>query len=148
MAEINAQPLQATPAMAAAILAAAKRKYVASGGIEAVMSPDGTTVTFRLKNRRGLNDDRKGDQADIALFPVDVAQVGGSAGDGTNACSFTYDVTSLDGRTLASGVSPVWARPAIGKMTAATHGDGYYDSDGEFVLYRVDEVPATVKRSC
>jgi hypothetical protein len=27
------------------------------------------------------------------------------------------------------------------KVTAATHGTGYYDSSGTFVLYQVDEKP-------
>lgn len=75
------------------------------------------------------------------LFAVNVSQVGGSAGNASAACSFTYNVTDLDSVLLASGVSPTWNRTSAGKMVAATHGTGYYDSAGDFVLYQVDEVP-------
>jgi hypothetical protein len=77
----------------------------------------------------------------LLMFPVDLATDGGSAGDATTQCSFTYEVFDLDSNSLATGVSPVWARPALGAMVAATHGIAYLTDLGALVLYQVDEVP-------
>lgn len=76
------------------------------------------------------------------LFPVALTQYGGSAGDASTQCSFTYTVVSLDSSpvTLLTGASPVWNRPAYGKLVAATHGTAYYNASGTCILYQVDEV--------
>lgn len=77
------------------------------------------------------------------LFPVNVVQSGGSAGNSTTACTFTYGTVTnaiTSAAITGSGLSPTWARPSIGKMVAATHGTGYYNSSGTFVLYQIDEV--------
>lgn len=81
------------------------------------------------------------------MFAVDVTQTGGSAGDGTTACSFTYTVDTLGGTELLTGASPVWARP-VGKMIAATHGMAYMEGDGTVILYQVDEVPDAGEKDC
>ena len=77
----------------------------------------------------------------LHVFPVLVTQTGGTAGDATTQCSFTYTVNSLSSVEIATGASPIWARPAKGKMVAATHGTAYVNVAGETVLYMVDEVP-------
>ena len=74
------------------------------------------------------------------LMPVTLTQTGGSAGNASTECSFTYTVTSLGGTTLLTGASPVWNRPALGKMIAATYGTAYVNASGTVILYQVDEV--------
>jgi hypothetical protein len=74
------------------------------------------------------------------LFPVDLTQTGGVAGDDTTKCSFTYTVDSLSGEELLTAASPAWARPAYGKMVAGTNGVAYYNSAGTCILHQVDEV--------
>jgi hypothetical protein len=78
------------------------------------------------------------------LFPVNVTQTGGSAGNATTQCSYTYTVTDLNAVELGTVMSPVAAqRPTIGVMVAATKGSGYL-SNGTFVLWWVNEKPNTV----
>jgi len=73
----------------------------------------------------------------------DVEQTGGSNGTKTTAPSFTYDVTPRWGdRTVVPAMSPVWQR-SNGKVVAATHGLAYRGSDGNLVLWQVDEVRDT-----
>lgn len=74
------------------------------------------------------------------LFPVDLTQTGGSAGNATTTCTFTYTV-KVGTVTLGTSKSPTFARPAKGKMVAATKGTAYYDTSAALVLYQVDEVP-------
>lgn len=80
----------------------------------------------------------------FSLFPVNVTQTGGAAGSDSAACSFTYTVNNLDSDQLGTAMSPTWAREAKGKKVAATHGTGYYNAGGTFVLYQVDEVDDVV----
>lgn len=77
-----------------------------------------------------------------ALIPVLVSQVGGANGTQTTAATWTYDVTDVSSNAIASALSPTWAR-AVGKKVAASHGNGYYDPSGNFVLEQVDEVDDT-----
>lgn len=78
------------------------------------------------------------------LFVVDVEQTGGSAGNASTQCSFTYTVTIAEtGEVLGTGMTPQKQRPLVGKMTAGLLGSGYY-SGGTFYLYEVDEVPTKV----
>lgn len=78
------------------------------------------------------------------LFAVNVTQVGGSAGNSTSQCSFTYDVYSLGDAITAivSAQTPIWNRPATGKLVAATSGTAYINASGAIMLYQVDEVNA------
>jgi hypothetical protein len=79
--------------------------------------------------------------SDGRIFPVTVTQTGGSAGNATTQCSFTYTVTSLDAATLLTAAAPIWNRPQYGKLVAGTHGTAYYNTAGVCKLYQVDEVP-------
>lgn len=83
-------------------------------------------------------------------FPVDLAQTGGSAGDASTQCSFTYTVSDLDGNSLATTVDPTssphaFARPALGAMVAATAGLAAWVPDGsggfELSVRWINEVP-------
>lgn len=74
------------------------------------------------------------------LFPVDLTQTGGVAGNATTQCSFTYTVDSISGEQLLTGASPTFGRPSYGKLVAGTHGTAYYNSVGTCILYQVDEV--------
>lgn len=73
------------------------------------------------------------------LFAVDVTTDGGTAGDAVTQCSFTYEVFDLDGFSLATAKTPVWARPSVGAMIVATHGMAYW-GETELFLYTVDEM--------
>ncbi len=79
------------------------------------------------------------------IFPVDVVQNGGTAGDSTHYCSYTYDVyfrgksgnaTFKIGSTLTPNAS--LARILMATATAATKGQGYW-SGQTFVLELVYE---------
>lgn len=82
-----------------------------------------------------------------ALFPVQIDQTGGSAGDTTTQCSFTYTVRDLQGYQLGTGMTPLKRRPTIGKMSAVDPsygwGVGFYDTDGTFKLWDANETLAT-----
>lgn len=76
-------------------------------------------------------------------FAVKMYQTGGSAGDKTNPCTFTYTVKDLDGNTLGTVMTPEKNREAAGKRVAPTDGDygwAFLDTDGELVLYDPNEV--------
>lgn len=141
--EARAKLLSAILDAAPSILSAARKiNRVSVGGmLRKTETSDNLALFVPPPTKRGVatgNDDPYG------LFPVTVSQTGGSAGDATTACSFTYTATDLDANELGTGMSPTWARPAAGAMVAATHGLGYYDSTGAFVLYQVDEQPDVV----
>lgn len=79
-----------------------------------------------------------------SFFPVKVTQTGGSAGDDTTPCSFTYTVKSLDGETLKTGASPVLRRTSVGAYSAPsadTYGQAFWDENGDVQLYDANEVP-------
>ncbi len=78
-------------------------------------------------------------------FEVDVVTDGGTAGDGTTQCSFTYIVKTISTspQTLLTGATPTWARPATGMFVAGTHGRAMYQADGTIILLQVDEVQDT-----
>lgn len=99
----------------------------------------------RELHRRGIAGfERRNDEgAQVCLVPVDVETDGGSDGDAENPPSYTYTARDLAGNTLGEEMSPVWGRSS-GSFEPATHGTGYWDSDGSFVLYQVDEVEASV----
>jgi hypothetical protein len=76
------------------------------------------------------------------LIPVTVSQSGGANGNSTTAPTYTYTATNaITGVAYTGGPFSVsWARPK-GLVTAATHGTAFYDADGNFVLWQVDEKP-------
>lgn len=81
-----------------------------------------------------------------ATFAVDLTQTdggAGGAGDAETECDFTYTVDDLGGNELGTAVSPEHARPALGKMVAATVGTAYWLADGAFKLLWTDEQPDT-----
>jgi hypothetical protein len=82
------------------------------------------------------------ESADLGLIPVLVSQTGGANGDQTTAATWTYDVTDVQSNPIDTGLSPSWQR-AVGRKVAASHGNGYYDPSGNFVLEQVDEVDDT-----
>ena len=81
------------------------------------------------------------------LIAVSLTADGGGNGDTTHAPNYTYkwpvnlatggEILKADG-SRATGLSPVWARN-IGEFNQATHGTLYMGSDGNPVLYQVDE---------
>jgi len=84
----------------------------------------------------------------IGVFPVDLTQTGGSAGDKTTQCSFTYTVSDLDGNPLLTAVDPIstphrCTRPAIGALLAAAYGTATWIPDGsggfDLVLLSISE---------
>lgn len=79
-------------------------------------------------------------QSSAGLFPVNLTQSGGSNGSAGAVATYTYNATDArTGATISGGpFSVTWARRA-GPVTAATHGHGYYDSSGTFVLDTCDE---------
>ncbi len=83
------------------------------------------------------------DLSPLGLFPVNVAVHAGANGTQTTKATWTYNVTDLDGNSIGTvGMSPIWAREN-GYKDSATHGTGYNDSGGAFVLYQIDEVDST-----
>lgn len=78
------------------------------------------------------------------LFAVKVTQTGGSAGDATTQCSFTYTVKTLDGTTIGTGMTPQKKRASVGAYEAPaanSYGTAFYDEDGDLVLFDPNEVP-------
>lgn len=77
------------------------------------------------------------------MFPVKPTQVGGVAGDTTTKCSFTYDVTDINGAALGTAMTPEKNRTSLGAHVAPAAGDfgvGFYDADGSFKLWDANEV--------
>lgn len=103
---------------------------VAAGPHQILWKAAGTGVQWALVRLGG---------GTAGLVLVDLEEDGGSAGDDTSPCSFTYTV-SLNGTTLETDVDPLFARPALGAMTAATHGLARLNGD-TLVLVCTDEVP-------
>jgi len=85
--------------------------------------------------------------APTVLFPVKVVKTGGSAGDATTKCSFTYTANDQSGVVLGTVLSPKKERPALGAMASPTTdplwGSGFYDLTGAFVLFDANEVLST-----
>lgn len=79
-----------------------------------------------------------------ALVWVDLTQTGGSAGDASTECSFTYTI-KLHGQsaTLAEDVELAGHRFVKAAYTAGTIGIAATDTDGTWVLLWTDERAAT-----
>jgi hypothetical protein len=96
---------------------------------------------------------RKWDGGDIVLqprFPVALEKTGGSAGDGSTRCSFTYTVKSLAGDTILTEASPLnsGARTVKCKCTAGTKGDVFFGADGALNLWSCDEKQTQCVGTC
>lgn len=79
-----------------------------------------------------------------ASFGITLTQTGGSAGDSTTQCSFTYTVNDMLGNELDTAVNPtasphLWQRPTVGLMLAATSGVATYET-GELVILSINEM--------
>ncbi len=89
---------------------------------------------------------RLGNLPQSSVFPVYLAQYGGTQGDDQNPATWTYDVTDpFTSETLASGVDPTaaphkWQRPSVGYIIPATFGYAHWNADGELVLGWINEV--------
>ncbi len=140
------------------------KKLVADGGELVESNPliqDTNHSARELNGKEGLEDGTKvqmwragvtGDPPQVQylfivggvtegkMFPVLVTKTGGDAGDLSEQCSFVYAVYDLDSNLLSYDTSPVWARPAKGKMVPAVRGIAYRHN-GDLVLFQVDEVP-------
>lgn len=85
------------------------------------------------------------------LFPVQVEKDGGSQGDDTTAASWTYTVKDLGGGDIDTEVALTRPRPngtavfQVGTFAGedAGYGTGFYDTDGDFVLWDAGETYAT-----
>jgi hypothetical protein len=79
------------------------------------------------------------------VFPVTLAQTGGSQGTNAAAASWTYTVTdTITSASLGTAVNPVssphlWRRPSIGQLAAATAGLAYFTTVGVLVIIWVNE---------
>jgi hypothetical protein len=74
---------------------------------------------------------------------VKLLQTGGSAGDATTQCSFTYTVQDMNGNELATGVDPtdsphLAVRPSVGFRVAARSGLASFET-GELVVLMTNE---------
>lgn len=75
------------------------------------------------------------------LFLVQVVQVGGSAGSANSTCSFTYDVTALDGSPLLQGAPPYKFRASLGKYNAGgPYGVAAKLYNGQIILWDANEM--------
>ena len=77
-------------------------------------------------------------------FGIKLTQTGGTAGDDTTQCSFTYTVDDMNDNEIATGVNPATGvhfaqRPTVGFRIAATAGVATYDT-GELVILMTNEI--------
>jgi hypothetical protein len=105
-------------------------------------------IVAAVNEMLGRTDDKPlvyefdGEGGTPGFFPVLLDEVGGSAGDATTACSFTYALLTLAGDSLDTGpFTPHWRPQTPGTLIS---GDGkigmaYYDADGELALYSASE---------
>lgn len=81
------------------------------------------------------------------IFAVRVYIDGGAAGSASSACTWTYRITTMSGRDLGTGLSPIKRRysPAIYSVTPdGTVGTAFFDDKGDLQLYDANELLATV----
>ena len=77
-------------------------------------------------------------------FGIKLTQTGGTAGDDTTQCSFTYTVDDMNDNEIATGVNPATGvhfaqRPTVGFRIAATAGVATYET-GELVILMTNEI--------
>jgi len=92
---------------------------------------DGDSVWFVVPEKPGA-------------FGIKLTQTGGTAGDDTTQCSFTYTVDDMNDNEIATGVNPATGvhfaqRPTVGFRIAATAGVATYDT-GELVILMTNEI--------
>lgn len=78
-------------------------------------------------------------------FAVRVSIDSGSAGSGSTNCSWTYEVSSLRGKVVATGQTPALLREPLLEYVETpdnSEGTAFYDEDGNFVLFNANELPA------
>ena len=97
--------------------------------------------------------DRTWDGGDINLpitYPVTLTKTGGTAGDGSNYCSFTYSVLLMDGTTIMTAASPQNSRARGMRCyaVAGMKGSAYFDNTGSFVLWDCDEKQDQCEGTC
>ena len=103
------------------------------------------TVDYINRNMRERKIAQRRPISRVGLMEmVNVTEDGGSAGDQSTQCSFTYTVTDIYGNQLATGATPNKQRPSIGKMVSGDGlvGSGYFTGAGAFVLHDANEVPS------
>lgn len=81
------------------------------------------------------------------ILPVKLEEDGGSDGNGTTACSYTYTITDLDDNAVTdsdgdplTGISPTHNR-LKSKTMPAIRGTLGKKADGTWELYQTDEMP-------
>lgn len=78
------------------------------------------------------------------LFAVRVTIDGGSAGSVSATCSYTYTAKSDAGYQFGTGLSPQRRRLTNVPYTATpanSWGAGFFDKNGDFVLWDANETP-------
>lgn len=114
----------------------AAKKIHGMNGIGVINNPDGITITMP-------DSPAPASPPPPDLFRVTVATDGGTAGNATTKCSFTYTVTSLGGIELGTLKAPTKARAALGVYVVGDDiGWAYYDDTG-FQLWDANEVIST-----
>ena len=127
-----------------------------AGGVTAnlVAHPQGSAAILWRAGGTGVQWAvvRLGNAPGLHVFPVELSQVGGSAGGESAPASWTYDVRGVEGGALLAGdINPVaaphqWRRPAAGPVDAATFGYAHFQDDGEggreLVLGWINEGPS------
>ena len=88
-----------------------------------------------------------------ACFMVKVSNDGGSAGDGSTTCTFTYTVTDYGGTQLGTAVTVLCSRARALKcaVTAGTNGEAFWDdttSPSTLYLWDVDETQTQCNQAC
>ena len=118
--------------------------YIAlAGSVDATEDDDGNlTVSIDDASRLYWG----GDIILDGLVPVTLSKDGGSAGDTTTTCDFTYTVTTLGATEVGTGVAPVAARMANVTYSAGTCGFYFVQGGGGFGLFVIDEVPQTTTK--
>ena len=112
-------------------------EYLTSGGHTEVLWSDTSSQWAIIRIGGGRS----------TVFPVKLEKTGGEAGTNEKATSWKYTVTDfLSDEELGKEVNPTssphqWKRPSIGAYSAATFGYAHFDSDGNFVLGWINEVP-------
>lgn len=80
-------------------------------------------------------------QKQFCFFPVKLELTYGSAGDATTPCSFEYTVKTLNNVIIGNNMSPAWRPQNLGRLVSGNGliGQGYYDENGNFVLFMAAE---------
>jgi hypothetical protein len=81
------------------------------------------------------------------LFAVKCFKDGGAAGSSSTTCSWTYTAKLEAGFQLGTGLSPERLRypntPYETPNAGGVWGAGFFDKNGDFVLWDANEIPQT-----